>query len=72
MFYYVSPTKLFVCFLFTRVWLFLTTVPVAPITASDVSRINKIEVRRSWPKVRQFSGMEGLMITMKNLSQIDR
>ena len=45
---------------------------MAAITASDVSRINKIEVRRSWPRLRQFSGMEGLRITMKNLSQIDR
>jgi len=50
----------------------LTTLPVALITASDVCRINKIEVKRSWPKVRQFSGMEGLRITMKNLSQIDQ
>jgi len=51
---------------------FLTTLAMAPITASDVTMINKIEVRRSWPKVRQFSGIEGLRITMKNLSQIDR
>jgi hypothetical protein len=46
-------------------------LPMTPITTSDVSKINKIEARRSWSKVKQFSGMEGLRITMKNLSQMD-
>jgi hypothetical protein len=44
---------------------FLTTPPVAPITTSDGSMVNRIQVRRSWRKVRQFSGMEGLRINMK-------
>lgn len=49
----------------------LMPLPMTPITTSDVSKINKIEARRSWSKVKQFSGMEGLRITMKNLSQMD-